>query len=399
MRDESQAPPGCRHDGRRGCRVDTFGPPSLASAGPSTATSNEARARIADKVATIQRIRELAERDLDRFAGVSTKGPDDVTINMTAGAAAGPGVEAMEESAAATGVTLKRKYQKHSLRELTQVQTEILGDKRFGGPRSGLTSISINPDTNAVELGYVDESAGFAREVRAKYGDLVRFTPAEPMRYAFGRFNDRPLFDAGDRLVGGQFTCTSGFTITNLYGFHFALTAGHCWNQNTVVSVARTNNVAYRTFGTVDYRRFGGGNYDNALIGTDQYSGRMWSSTELTNDTTVSLPVHQALDSCDGCQVYFNGSITGMHLGTLQGAPSCQKIEGQTQCGLQHVVSADGGVLCQGGDSGGPVFGYDGRGGITAVGIIEANDLFGLNCLYTRIVPVLQYWVATVTTA
>jgi hypothetical protein len=362
---------------------------------------DDATARVADKVAAIDRIRRLAERSPDSFAGVSTNGPDDVTINLILDASAAAELAAMERDAAANGIALKRKYRKHSLRELMRVEKEISNEILSTGPGSGFSSVGINPDTNAVEVGTAGPSRTALAKLRSTHGDKVSVVPAEPVRLTFGRFNDADPFYAGNRIrVDGERFCTSAFTITNLYGDDYTLTAGHCTSVlgRTVRVLRADGETAYNTIGTVDFRRFGGGNFDNALIGTNHYGPRMWSSPGLEDNNTVFLPVHSALDSCDGCVVIFNGSVSGITPVRLSGAPLCRDIAGVNVCGLQRVFSVNGSPACQGGDSGGPVFAHNGRGGAIAVGIITAGFEGGTSCYYTRLPPILTYWRSTITT-
>ena len=111
-------------------------------------------------------------------------------------------------------------------------------------------------------------------------------------------------------------------------------------------------------------------------------------------------------NSCQGCNVYFDGSVTGQALATIDTAGNstdCINIGG-TACHVVRVHGPGGAAVCTHGDSGGPVFAYDGQGGVTAVGIITAvalnpDETPNHNvCWYTRIVPILAHCQATITT-
>jgi hypothetical protein len=372
-------------------------------AGPDAASRasafDPADARTMARTAAIDRIRTLAERAADRFAGLSTRGPDDVTINLVTGVDPGPALAEMDRLAGAAGITLKRLHRRYSLRDLTAVRDDVARRAAAGG--SGITAYGIDPDTNSVEVGGGRQPTGVgaAAEVRAAFGDRVTVVDVPAAQLAWGRFNDSYRFYAGNRLTAGGKACTGAFTMTNEYGQTFAITAGHCWGPGTSISAARADDRAYTYFGGVHYRRLGAGHYDHALIGIDRFAGRMWAGAALGDDASRSLPVHDAVNSCDGCQVWFNGSVTGMVLANVYNVPDCQEIRGYSMCGLQGAWSVNSRQLCIGGDSGGPVFAYDGRGGVVAVGIITAKiDDAGTLCLYTRIPPILVYWNSRITT-
>lgn len=149
------------------------------------------------------------------------------------------------------------------------------------------------------------------------------------------------------------------------------------------------------TMGTVYFRRFGNNNLDNELIGGGSYAGKIWVGGALGAGTSW-LPVHSSANSCNGCYVYEDGAITGQSLVQLSGYPYCDNIGGATSCDVQDAYAVSG-VGCQAGDSGNPVFAYDGTGGITAVGIHHSGDGAGY-CAYTELPPILSDWVGTITT-
>jgi hypothetical protein len=144
--------------------------------------------------------------------------------------------------------------------------------------------------------------------------------------------------------------------------------------------------------GTVDFQRYGGGAMDNELIGGSTYLGIIWIGG--SNGTLAS--VHSAFNSCNGCYVYENGAVTGQSLVQLSGYPYCDNLGGIQSCNVQDTYAVSG-VGCQDGDSGNPVFAYDGGGGVTAVGIHHAGNGAGY-CIYTELPPILSYWRATITT-
>lgn len=349
-----------------------------------------------DQLVAIEQFRKIADSDPERFAGVSTKGSGRVTINLVdRPGQPGPNLAEIKREAAAVGIALSVRYRKHSFADLARVRDELI--------RRGVSTSRINPDSNSVEVRSVDGQVA----LQAQVGDAVTITnDAAPATRLLGRFNDTSPFYGGIRIGNPIGACTYGFGLTNLYGTRYAITAGHCWALGSRVSAMRqyggTNNVGsgYDDFGSVAFRTFSQNSLDNELIGGRDYAGRMWVGGSLADDNTVSVPVHDARASCVGCSVYFNGSFTGKSLAVITSYDGCGDYfgDGIVSCGLWQVRSANGQRVCQGGDSGGPVFGYDGRGGITAVGIITGGSGDGKTCWFTDVPQILSYWQSTITT-
>ncbi|MEV6878315.1 hypothetical protein [Amycolatopsis sp. NPDC051128] len=225
------------------------------------------------------------------------------------------------------------------------------------------------------------------------------------MQPASGRFNDSSPYYGGDRIGNQTGTCTYGFSLTNFHGIRYGITAGHCFADGAGVSVTRwfpgTDNAGtgYADFGQVKFRRY----ENNALdkrVGGQRRPGlrrRGLGRRHPAGGPAEVLPVHDAQNSCVGCEVWVvwvDGSFTGKRLVTINGHPGCvTNLENVRTCGMWTATPADGGgPACNPGDGGGPVFAYDGRGGITAVGIISARSGASLvvldseqpGCLFTE---------------
>lgn len=199
---------------------------------------------------------------------------------------------------------------------------------------------------------------------------------------------------------GGSY-CSSGFTVTNFYGTHYAIAAAHCWQNGTAVTTSGINVTdPHIPFGTVEFNGFqDGGNIDAELIGGVNYAGRLWTGDVFS---TVSQPATSVRNSCTGCVVYFDGSLTGQTvLATLIGSPYaayfCDVNGNNCHDGVATQEVHASSRICRGGDSGGPVEVQDGFGGIIAVGVIRACSADGLYGWYTQLPPVLSHWVSTLT--
>lgn len=145
--------------------------------------------------------------------------------------------------------------------------------------------------------------------------------------------------------------------------------------------------------GTVDFVRYGGGNMDNELIGGGSYAGIIFIGGAGSAGNTMKH-VSFAADSCNGCYVYENGTVTGQSRVQLTGYPHCDNDRGVVSCNVQNATAVSG-PGCQNGDSGNPVFAYATTGGVVAVGIHHSGNSLG-GCSYTQLLPILSYWVATI---
>jgi hypothetical protein len=344
-------------------------------------------------LAAVEKLRTAVSASPDQYVGLSTQSGDAVTIHVVSGDPyQDTKVAGAARAVTAAGIRVTVAKAAHSLSQLNRIDAAIPQSAPFAALGGGLVRWGPDPASDSVLVGVTRVTPRLLADVRSRYGDTVRVEQASAATAVSGRFTDTPWFYGGDRITVGNGYCTSGFTMTNLYGTHYAITAGHCWATGTEVT---TNG---QEFGVVDFRRWGSDNYDNELIGGVGYSGRMWIGGV---NTSTSIGVSGAANSCTGCQVYFNGSVTGQSLATLVGSPFCGTIyDGGTNsyytaCGLQDAVGSN--PICNPGDSGGPVFAYDGAGRVTAVGIITAS-VNSKNCWYTQLPPILSSWEATITT-
>ncbi|MBE8516222.1 S1 family peptidase [Amycolatopsis sp. H6(2020)] len=362
-------------------------------------------ARQHDQLVAIEYFRTVAAAAPDTFAGISTRGPAEVTVHIVDHVPpAAADLDAIRRTAAADGITLSFKREKYSLTDLDRIRAAVQNDKSLTSADGTQVGVGVNPDTNSVEVSADVVTPGLTAAAQ-RFGAAVRVTKQAKVQPASGRFNDSSPYYGGDRIGNPTGTCTYGFSLTNLHGIRYGITAGHCFAVGAGVSVTRwfpgTNNAGtgYADFGQVKFRRYENNALDNELVGSDvqDYDGVVWVDATLRADPAEVLPVHGAQNSCVGCQVWVDGSFTGKRLVTINGHPGCvTNLQNVRTCGMWTATPADGGgPACNSGDSGGPVFAYDGRGGITAVGIISAAD--GNTCYFTSMPEILRSWQSTIT--
>ncbi|WP_447007332.1 hypothetical protein ACRAKI_13060 [Saccharothrix isguenensis] len=361
----------------------------------------------ARRLAAMDRIRARVENRPEVYAGISTNGPSDLTIHVVRGRQAGADADALQREARSEDIGAKVVFVERSSADLEKVMDAVRDN---GVLASRLASRGIDVASNRVDVGVTELTAEVEAEVRAKFGDAVVVHQEARPKLVYGRFNDSSPFFGGIRYGNTQKSCTHGFSVTNLHGTRYSLTAGHCgtlgmsFAATTYSGGTNDAGVGYAHFGTMQFRRLGGGGLDAALIGGTGYDGRMWAHSNLTDNSSYSLPVHSAANSCQGCGVFVNGSYSGLRAALLTGPgnrciTSYDPSNGSyyENCGQQVITPTSGGSLCQGGDSGGPVFAHNGQGGVIAVGIIASGYENG-NCVYTEVPRALSVWSSTITT-
>jgi len=368
-------------------------------------------ARQNSQLVAIEHFRATAAAAPDLFAGVSTQGSARVSINLAGDPSkSASDVAAITREAAAAGITVTFPVRKYSLRELTKVQSAVTHDAALAAAATAPLSATLDPDTDSVQIVSTGVTDALRTKARELFGDAVTVQAATSATLVQGRFNDTSPYWGGDRIGNTSGYCTYGFSLTNAYDIHYGITAGHCWPIGRGVDVTRqsggTDNLGtgYATFGTVQFRRYANGSLDAELVGNMDYGGTIWVGPDLANNSGVYSPVHGAHASCEGCDVYFDGSFTGKSLATVASSgPGCYTFGDEAggtiePCGVWEAKAANGQRICQPGDSGGPVFNWDGNGGVTAVGIIEACSSTGTVGYYTDITQILSTWSGTITT-
>lgn len=358
----------------------------------------------ARQLAALDRVRARVESRPDVYAGITTNGPADVTIHVAKGRQPSADTDALRHEASLEKIAAKVVLAERSTADLKKVMTAIPDNDVL---RTKLSSYGIDPANNRVDVGVTELTAEVESAARAQFGDAVALRVEKPFDAVSGRFNDSSPFYAGIRYGNQRMNaCSYGFSVTNAQGARYALTAGHCGSVGETYAAMTSSGGSdgigegYTNFGTMQFQRFGGGGVDAGLIGGLDYDGRMWAHGNLYDNSSYSLPVRSVSYSCQGCRVILNGSFSGLQTGFLNGPGerciSYRNFGGQISCGQQFVSPTSGATLCQGGDSGGPVFAYDGQGGVIAVGIIAAGD--GTSCTYTPVQTLLNIWTSRITT-
>jgi hypothetical protein len=282
----------------------------------------------------------------------------------------------------------------HSWAQLNTLTDEIARQQPTWKAR-GIDLVRWGPDlgTNKVKAELRKYSASAERKLINTYGaDLITVSHASTQlnRVFLDRYFDYAPFYGGDAIfINPQnpgVNCTDAFaTIGNVHTYnHWFLTAGHCGIRNPWY----TNFSSHYQLGptSTDYFNGFGGNTstDVQTIGPVNESPAVWG-----NSTQQYYP-YTTFYAGNGQLITFDGATTGARFGNLvtNPGPFCEVVQGITDCNLGEAQGANGQVICQGGDSGGPVFQRTtlGQGTwIKAVGLISAGSPDGTVCDYTLI--------------
>src|SRR3954452_14249994 len=294
-----------------------------------------------------------------------------------------------KERAAGEGVVSTRA----SRAALTTVQTRVAkyvannGTKytfgTYADPRTG----TIVMDTNApAALVAKLTGAGTSRSV-ASVKVRVR---QEKTTDAFNRRDDVPAFYGGGGLLASGFLCSTGYAVQNSVGTRFMVTAGHCFGNGTGVN----NESNLRSVGTVSNRALaslGSGPIDMELFGGQSYAGRVFTGGVLSS---TSLPVVGAGGAVVGFNNYcHSGRTTGEQCGHTATSTTAQVCTA-TGC-KSPVIAYVGGVVQQGGDSGGAFYAKSSTSTWIRGHVIAGNSTTGYVEPWTQVAN--RYGVSIVT--
>lgn len=208
---------------------------------------------------------------------------------------------------------------------------------------------------------------------------------------AFNRRDDIPNYYGGGGLTASGFLCSTGYAVQNVFGTRFMITAGHCFANGTTV----LTESGLHTEGVVASRQLaslGNGPIDMELLTGQGYWGRVFTGG-VTSST--SAPVVAAGGAVVGFTNYcHSGRTTGEQCGHTATSTTAQVCT-TTGC-KSPVIAYTGGVVQQGGDSGGAFYAKDSNGGIWIRGhVIAGNATTGFVEPWTQVAA--TYGVSIVT--
>lgn len=320
-----------------------------------------------------------------------------------------PAVERAFNRIAPAGALVFRKTP-HSMRQLNAIQSSLQGNWR-ALRKSGIEvdEFGPNPLSGKEDIGIINLTSREAAKLRHMYApqelNIFNVTPREASaaRVTASRIADTPPFNGGDAIVSATQhfdACTSGFGIV-IRGVSRLLTAGHCYTVGTAV----------------DNARWTGGNSisgSGAFMGTVIESG--WTSeldsevisapgSDLIWTGPIGNPQRATVSGVGtwavGDQVCASGAYGGEICGlTVQRVNYCMVLN-NFPAGVRnvcHITQVHGSRETVGGDSGGPVFRFNGSA-LEAVGTVSgASGLGNGVSWFTGIYAILGRWGATLRT-
>lgn len=206
---------------------------------------------------------------------------------------------------------------------------------------------------------------------------------------AFGRRDDVPPFYGGGGLSASGSLCSSGYAVRTSSGSTFMVTAGHCFANGTTV---RTESGA-RVYGVVSNRllaSLGGGARDMELMSGQSYAGRVFTGG-VTSST--SIPVISAGSAFVNSSYCHSGRTTGEQCGHILQSTTAQACT-STGC-KSPVYSYTGGVISQGGDSGGTFYFKNSQGAYIRGHVIAGGGGTGYAETYNKVAAAYGTTVVT----
>ncbi|NHC46997.1 chymotrypsin family serine protease [Motilibacter aurantiacus] len=299
--------------------------------------------------------------------GKGAAGKDGVSAIVVADAAEPPD----EEALGGRGV----EPQPGQLAALTTIQSRIADYVARNGTRYTFGTYE-DPETGAIVIdtdapsAVVNQVTG-VRTDRTLKGLQVQ-TRQGRIADAWHRRDDVPAFYGGGGLSAGGGLCSTGYAVQNGVGTRFMVTAGHCYANGTVVR----NESGSQVVGTVTGRALaslGSGAVDMELLQGSSYAGRVFTGGVVS---TSSIPVVSAGSATVGYSDYcHSGRTTGEQCGHRATSVNAQVCT-QTGC-KSPVIAYVGGVIQQGGDSGGAFYAKDSRGAFIRGHVIASSSTTG----------------------
>jgi streptogrisin D len=360
----------------------TLGLPASASGAPSKPGTSPApneipadvRASMAAQAPLVKASDEI-QRAVEKakatgFTGVAIEG--DKLVLWWKARAPMPSAVAAAAATARRTAKLERRSAPYALGELRAASDRMLAQIQANpsGPVFGVaipadgTGLIVNADRQIVNANPNTTRSAMATTAASTLARAARVqvpvtTVVQSRPQPASRAVDTPPFRGGAGLqhvpTAPLRPCTSGFGVADFSGFHYLLTARHCFLLGEPV---------YNGFFTqfVGFAAAERADHDFMLIGTPSAQGRIYDGPVGTGE--FEKPVIGYGFTTPGQHVCFSGSVTGaicnIFNSTAMSNSLCYTdIFGRgTVCVNDLVLAAHatGQRICQGGDSGGPVF-------------------------------------------
>lgn len=284
----------------------------------------------------------------------------------------------------------------HSLQDLQNLTMKLNDDQdslRAQGINLVMWGPAADPSSDTVSAQITDYTAAAATSLQNQYGGAGWISvqpwtgPAHGQLDSQNRYYDARPFNGGDRIFGYDPStqtigtkCTSGFTLVgNKSGNLFTTMAGHCENEG--IDPIWTNLATPTNRGYVD---------TNYLLNGDQFDVASFdcncTSAVWHDDPNIGTGAGSAYSVIGWCDcdpsgdselVTFDGATTGqVPDAVVDERDVCTADnffgDGYKRCFMNRAKSTS--TICQGGDSGGPVYQRAPNGTVYATGMIIGDE-------------------------
>jgi hypothetical protein len=321
---------------------------AVALPGPATAA---AEPRVSDKI--VNEINQIASRFPEDFGGDVLGSGGTLTVSVVAGHH--QFLDQLDKAGLSKFAVAKTVT--HSFSELGDLTQRIAGDAPLLAAQ-GIQLVEWGPDitSNRVSISLANPSAAAAARLLQRYNDAwvdVSGDPAtRPSR--LDRFSDTPPFWGGDRIFrpkSPSVLCTSGPAVHAVTSAAtvYILTAGHC--APSTGTTWYTNNTSKYTLGSVSSVQFSNNGLDVEMIKANAGPDIWRNGSNFYHVVGETAPAVGSSVCTDGSS---SGEVCGVAVQKLNYCVTFS--DGKTTCHLDRGYRAALNV-CQGGDSGGPVYG------------------------------------------
>ena len=289
----------------------------------------------------------------------------------------------------------------HSLAQLADLTSQIAADKNQIAAQ-GIRTIDFGPDptTNTVSVSVLTDAAAARSYLEAHYGgsgwiSVTQRSSSDLMHRTANRYYDTPPFYNGDRIFvddNHNYKCTDGFAL-NIGSGTQGVTAGHCGGSSIY-----TNFDSNYFMGAITARHFTDGGDDFETFNCYCASPVWYEGPSIGRNQGYVHYLAAGWCDCNTGLVTFDGATTGeVPYATVIKADACITFTDGIQTCHLNEAQRSGYTLCQGGDSGGPVYQRTSNNQVYPTGTIVGTNGAGDICTYQRIREILRVTGGTIT--
>ncbi len=236
----------------------------------------------------------------------------------------------------------------------------------------------LDPWTATIDVVFAPEATQAGSALEELHGELVKVAYGPVGRAGGSRTADTAPHYGGARVTDGTWNCSAGFAVRNGAGVRGMTTAAHCFTAGTPTITSGGNLYANGVWEPANFPTL-----DMAFMHGSTYTNVLWTDPCCPSTRNVK----GAGDITTGT-VCTSGATTTARCGETiinTNATLCD-VSG---CTPNLNVAEKDEVICQGGDSGGPVYTRPTTSSATIRGLIVGCEGFG-RVMYHKVATVLN---------